>query len=198
MHIFVLRKAYGIMKRISVLASLGMLVAMMAMVSCQEKGTEVPEKEAENINVTVLVGNSTKEVIEGTVTVTFKPSGKKTMYEIGAANETPDKTLYQNFFSDLKLLFGEERAKEWWEDLVSIGGTLTSEKGDTSCVISKDFAPKAGLSLTDADKYDCVLAIVYTRRGRAATENCSIKGMNGQRFADWCQRKSEPTSTYGL
>lgn len=186
------------MKRINVWTCFGLLVAMMLMASCQEKGTDGPGKKDDNISLTVLVGSSTKELIEGTVTVTFEPSGKTAVYNIGSASAIPDKNLFQLFYSNLKLLFGEDGARKWWDEVVSIGGTVSCEKDDTQFVISKDYRPKAGVSLTEEDSYDIVLAIDYKVDGKGTTDNCSFKGMKGNHFADWCTRMSGQPSTHKL
>lgn len=186
------------MKRINVWACLGILVAMMCTASCQGKGTEGPDKKDDSIVVTVLVGNGTKELIEGTVTVTLEPSGKTAVYNIGSAIALPDKNLFQLFYSNLKLIFGEDGARKWWDDVVSIGGNISCEKGDTKCVISKDFHPRAGVSLTEEDRYDIVLAVDYKANGKGTTDNCSVKGVKGNLFADWCTKMSGMTITRDL
>lgn len=178
---------------------LSLFAAAAMLVSCSglgpEKPGEEPGAEEHEIDVTVLIGKETGDVITGSVSVTFYPSGVVKTLPLKDAVHKANRENYAMVDAEMKSLFGEEKMNQYWNNMVSLTVTLKGEPGDESLKIGKNIMPKEGLSLEATDSYDVAMAILYKTASQQSHTLVSARGVFGDKFALWCETRNKLTNT---
>lgn len=171
------------------------LLPFFASCSLSSEDNPVPEKPL--VEVSVLSDLATKTCIEGTVTATFKPSGKTEVIKISSISTKADRNNFKELDMSLCSTYTPESVDSFWNRMIVSTKIIEGEKTDTECIITTQLKPVAGLESSE-DKFDLCVIIDYTTYHDRDSDVQISRGIAGKDLQRWCDLANSTSTTVRL
>lgn len=180
------------MNKFSKMAALLMSAVMCAFTSCGGSDDEKNDVATAPVaKVALMATPEALDIVEGTLKLEFKPSGKTQTLNLSAATGPIDQKWIEVVEGgEITIDLSDFKAKAG-----SVTGELTGSLNDTECVITPSVKPKAGLDLSADKTYSFRIfapCLVYDGKSAVHKHLVSISGITGDKLQQYCEANSKP------